>query len=107
MRFTASLPTKYVSLNNGLCMNRPTIIDLNPVELEYYPFMIRLGKCNESFNVADDLSTKLCVPIEIKDVNVEVFDTITRIDEVKTFVKSISCDCKCKFGNIICSSNQK
>ena len=38
----------------------PTPMDLNPVELKYYPFMIiSLDKCNRSFNV---LSTKIFFP---------------------------------------------
>ena len=32
-------------------MARPTIIDMNPVELKYYPFMISLNKCTRSCNV--------------------------------------------------------
>ena len=55
-------------------MVRPTLIDLNPVELKYYPFMISLDKCNGSCNV---LSPKKCVLKETKDVNVKVFNMIT------------------------------
>ena len=32
------ISTKCVSLNNDACVARPTLIDLNPVELAYYPF---------------------------------------------------------------------
>ena len=32
---------------------------------------------------------------------------ITRINESKTMVKHISCDCKCKFNGTRCNSNQK
>ena len=34
--------TKCLFLNDEPCMIRPTLIDLNPVELKYYPFMISL-----------------------------------------------------------------
>ena len=61
------------SLNKEPCLIRPTIIDLNPIELNYYLFMISLDKCNGSCNVVDNLSTKMCVPSEIKDLNVKVF----------------------------------
>ena len=44
--------TKYLSLNDEPCMFRPILIDLNPVELKYYPFMISLDKCTESCNVS-------------------------------------------------------
>ena len=52
-----------VALNDELCMVRPTLIDLNPVELKYYPFMISLEKSSWSCNV---LSLKICVPKETK-----------------------------------------
>ena len=47
LSFSGSLTTTSVSLNNEPCMIRPTLIDLNPVELNYYPFMISLDKCRE------------------------------------------------------------
>ena len=43
----------------------------------------------------------------VKDVNVTVFNMITKINEAKTFVKHNSCDCKCKFDSRACNSNQK
>ena len=46
--------------------------------------MISLDKCDGSCNVADDLSMKICVSNEIKDINVKVFNMITRINEAKT-----------------------
>ena len=52
--FGGSLTTKCVSLSNKLSMARPTLIDLNPIELNYYSLMISLGKCNRSFNAVDD-----------------------------------------------------
>ena len=76
-------------------------------EFNHYPFMISLEKYNGSCNVVDELSMKIWVPSETKDINVKVFNMITRINEVKTLVKHISCDCKCKFNSATCNSNQK
>ena len=39
-------------------MIRSILIDLNPVELNYSPFMIPLDKCNRSCNVVDDICMK-------------------------------------------------
>ena len=83
-------------------MNLSNLINLNAVELNYYPFIISLDKCNGYCNAVDDLSTKICVPSKTKDVNVEVFNTITKINEAKTLVKHISCDCKRKFNSTTC-----
>ena len=43
--------TKCLFLNDELCIVRPTIIDMNPVELKYYPVTISLNKCTGSCNV--------------------------------------------------------
>ena len=90
-------------LSNEPCIIRLTFIDLNPFELNHYPFMISLGKCNGNCNVVNDLSTKIyvpsktkyvCVPIEINDVDVRVVNMIMKLNETKTLVKHVSCDCK-------------
>ena len=107
MSFSGSLATKYMSLHNELYMARPTLIDLNHVELNYYPFMISLDKCNGSCNTLDDLSTKIYVPCETKNRNLKAFNMIKRVNNAKTLVKHISCDCKCKFDSTTCNSNQK
>ena len=44
-------------------MARPTIIDLNPVELKYHPFMISLDKCT---GICDVSLLKIIVPKETK-----------------------------------------
>ena len=54
-------------------MVRPTPIDLNPIELKYYPFMISLDKCTEHCNV---VSPKVCVPKETKVINLKAFNMI-------------------------------
>ena len=42
------------------------------------------------------LSNKLCVPIKTEDLNLNVFNKITGINESKTLAKDISCEYKCK-----------
>ena len=88
-------------------MVRPTLIDFNPVEFKYYPFMSNLDKCSGSCNSVYDLSMRICVPSKTKYINVKVFNVITNKNEAKTLVKHISCDCKCKFNSATCNSNQK
>ena len=96
--------TKCLFLNDEPCMVRPALIDLYPVELKYYPFIISLNKCTGSYNV---LSPKIFVPKETKDINVKAFNMITNKNEAKAMREHISCECKCKFNNIECNSNQK
>ena len=63
---SGSLALKYMSLNNEACMIRPTLSDLDPVELNQYPFMISPDKYNGSCNVVDDLSLEIRAPSESK-----------------------------------------
>ena len=83
---------------------RPTLIELNPVKLKYYPFMISLDEFTESCNV---LSLKICVPKEKKDINAKAFNIMTNKTEIEKMTKHISYDCKCKFISTTCNSNQK
>ena len=76
-----SLAAKCLSLNDEPCIVRPTLIDLNLVEVRYYPFMINADKPAGSCNV---LSPKICVPKETKHINVKAFNMITQRNEKKT-----------------------
>ena len=84
------------------CTDRPTVIDLNSVELKYYPFMIGLDKCSGNCNV---LFPKIYVPK--KKRHVKVFNVITNKNEAAVMAKHISCDCECRFNSTTCNSNQK
>ena len=64
LSFNRFIATKLVYLNNKTCMIRQTLIDLNPIELNCYPFMIILNKYNGIYYVVDELSTNAYVPIE-------------------------------------------
>ena len=106
LSFSSSLTcdqTKCLFLNDEPCMVRPTLIDLNSVELKYYPLMISLNKCLE---VVMSYHHKY-VSKETKDINVKVFNMITNKNEAKSMTEHISYDCKCKFNSTVCNSNQK
>ena len=60
-----------------------------------------------SFNTLNDLSTKVCVPSETKDLNLSVFNMITGINESKTLTKHVLCEFKCKLDARKCNLNKK
>ena len=100
LNFNISLTTACLSLSDEPCMVRATLIDLSPIELKHSSLMvsqdIRSGSCNSG----NDLSTKMCVPSETEDRNVNAFNIIANKNEAKTLLKHISCDFKCKFTNL-------
>ena len=93
--------TKYISLSNQKCEIEPTFVNLNPneysQEFHYYPIIVKLDKFVGSCNTLNDLSNKECVSNKTCNLNLNVFNMITGINESETLTKHISCECKCKF----------
>ena len=96
--------TKCILLNDEPRMIRPTLIELHPVKIKYYPFMISSDKCTGICNI---FSPKMCLPIETKDISVKAFNMIIKKNWAKRMAKYISCDCKYKFNSTACNSNKK
>ena len=75
-------------------MMRLPLIDINLIELSYFPFMVSLDKCHENCNVVDDLSRKIYDLSQTKHLTLKLFNIITRINEANTLVKHFSCGFK-------------
>ena len=80
----ASNHTKYVSSSNQKCTTQPTLINLHPNQytqgLHYYPFAVSLDRCIGSYNTLNDLSNTVCVPNNAENLNLSIFNMITRIN---------------------------
>ena len=63
-------------------------------EFYYYPFTVKLEKSIESCNTINDVSNKICVPNKTEDLNLNVLNMITGINESKTLTRHISCKYK-------------
>ena len=72
-----------ISLNNQECKLRPEIVNLNSKEPIFYPLSIRASKCSGSRNNMNDPYAKLCVLDVIKNLNVKVFNLISRTNETR------------------------
>ena len=52
--------------NHRKCMGQPTLINLHPNEcnreFHFYPFAVKLDKCDGSFNTVNDLCNEIYVP---------------------------------------------
>ena len=100
----ASNHTKSVSLSNQKCKTQSTLINLFPneysQEFHFYQFSFKLDRCVGSCDTLNDLSNKICIPNKSEDLNLSVFNMITRINESKTLTKNISREYKCRFNGI-------
>ena len=70
-------------MNNEECKARSKIIDVNSNKPVFFPYSIKVNKCSESYSNINDPYTKLCIPDIIKNINVKVFNLMSRINETK------------------------
>ena len=47
----------------------------------FYPYNIKINKCKGSCNTINDPYARLCVPDTIKNINVKVFNLMSRTSE--------------------------
>ena len=87
-------------------MSRPKIIDINNNEPVYYPYTIKVNKCGGSCNNINDPFAKLCVPDSIKNINVKVFNLMSRINETRQIRGHETCKCMCRLSSAISNSRQ-
>ena len=85
MMLFSSLPNvnslKCVSLKNQECKVRPEIVDINSNNPIFYPFSIKVNKCNGNCNNINDPYARICVPDIAKNLNVKVFNIISETNE--------------------------
>ena len=72
-----------ILMNNQECKVRPEIINVNSDEPVFYPFSIKTSKCSGSCNNINDLYAKICVPDVVKNLNVKVFNLMSRTNQTR------------------------
>ena len=73
----------------------------------FYPYSIIINKCKGSCNTFNDPYAKICVPDTIKNINVKVFNLMSRTNETRHIKWHKTCKCKCRLGASICNNKQK
>ena len=73
----------------------------------FYPSSIKVNKCSGNCNNINDPYAKICVPDTVKDLNVSVFNLMSRTNETRHIKWHKSCKCICRLDKIICYSKQR
>ena len=98
---------KYVSMNNQECKIRSEIVNVNTNEPMFYPYSITINKCQGSCNTINDPYAKICVPNTIKNINVKIFNLISRTNETRHIEWHKTCNCKCSLNVSVCNNKQR
>ena len=110
MLFSYYLPSanslSLISMSNQPCKARPEIINTNTNNPIFYPFSIKTSKCSGNCNNINDTYAKICVPDVVKDVNIKVFNLMSKSNETKNIKWHETRKCECGLDAIVCNDKQ-
>ena len=95
------------SMNNQECKIRTKIIDINNNEPTFYPFSISVNKSSGSCNNINDPYAKLCAPSSIKNINVIVFNLISRSNQTRLIEWHETYKCTCRLNSSVCNNKRR
>ena len=96
-----------VSMNNQECKIRSGIINVNSNELLFHLLSILVNKCSGSCNNINNPYAKLCVPDVAKNINVKVFNQLSRTNATRPIEWHETCKCKCRLDASVCNNKQR
>ena len=96
-----------ISLNNQICKVRPQIVKSNGDDLAFFPFSIKTSKCSGSCNNINNPYEKLRASDSVKNLNVKVFNLMSRTNETRHTEWHETCKCKCRLDGSVCNNKQR
>ena len=87
-------------MNNQEWKVRPEIVNVNSKSVKASKFS---GRCN---NINDPYA-KLCVPDVVKNINIKVFNLMSRTNGTRHVKWHETCKCKCRLDASVCNSKQR
>ena len=93
-------------MKNQECKVRPEITNVNSNDPIFYPFSIKKSKCSGSCKNINDTYAKICVLNVKKDLNVKVFNLMSRTNETRHIKWHETCKCKGRLDGSVCNSKQ-
>ena len=93
-------------MNNQECRVRPQISNVDSDEPVFYSFSIKTSKCSGSCYNINDSYPNVCVPDVIKNINVKVFNSMSRTNEERHIKFHETCKCKCRLDASVCNNQQ-
>ena len=96
-----------VLMKNQECKVRPKTININSNNPIFYPFSVKINRCSGNCNNINDPYARICVPDIVKNLNVKVFNLMSRTNETRSIKWHETCKCICRLNEIICNNKQR
>ena len=101
------IPLSCISMNNQECKTRPQVVNVNGDEPVFFPFSIETSKCSGSCNNINYPYVKICVSNILKNLNVKLFNLMSRTNETRFIEWNETCRCKCRLDAIVCNNKER
>ena len=105
--FTNAILLNCILMKNQECKTRLQVINFNSNNPIFYPFSIKTSKCSGNCNNINNPYAKICVPNVIKDLNVKVFNLMSRNNDTRIIEWHETCKCKCRLDATVCNNKQR
>ena len=94
-------------MNNQKCKIRPETIFINSNEPSFYPYSIFVNKCSGSCNNINEPYAKLCVFDVVKNMNIKVFNLMSKTNKNGHIDWHETCKCTCRLDASLCNDTQR
>ena len=96
-----------VSMNNQEFKVRPEIVDISSNNPIFYPFSVKINRCSGNCSSINDPYARICVPDVVKNLNVKVFNLMSRSNESRSIKLLETCKCIFRLNKIICNNKKR
>ena len=93
-------------MNNQECKIIPEIVNVNSDKPTFYPYSVKISKCRGSCNNINNPNAKLCVADVFRNLNLKVFNLMSRTNETRKIRFHKNCKCKCRLNTNSCNNKE-
>ena len=94
-------------MKNQECKVRPKIVSINSNNPIFYPFSVKVNKCSGNCNNINDPYARICVPDFVKNLNVKVFNLMSRTNDTRSIEWHETCKCIRRSNKISYNNKQR
>ena len=92
-------------MTNQECKVRSQFVNVN--SHVYYTVSTKTSKCSGTCNNINDSYAKVCVPNVVENLNVKLFNIISRTNETRHIEWHETCKCKCRLDARVCNNKKR
>ena len=82
-------------------------MNINSRKSLFCPYSILVNKCRGSCNDISNPYTRLCVPNFVNNLNIKVFNLMSKTNERRHIEWHETCTCKCRLNASVCNNKQR